>query len=229
MKLYLHSSIFFFAVVISSTLAYAQNINNILTIDVGGKAAIKQNDVATARDEAIQDALQKAIIEAAAEILSLQASDEKFQPVIELINDQADKYVNNYKITTEKKQAEVYLVNVNVSISLVDLRDDLSKIVTLQVPRLEKDSQKVFLNINGMKKYADFLRLKEFLRNHPKMVKNIYPCYFELQQAHLEVELLVPAQALADELTKTGRYDLDTRQIDKNKIAIVCLQKGGER
>jgi hypothetical protein len=48
-------------------------------------------------------------------------------------------------------------------------------------------------------------------------VKNIYSRSFEWQQAHPELEISGAAQALTDELAKTGQYILDTEKIKKIK------------
>ena len=84
------------------------------------------------------------------------------------------------------------------------------------------------IDVKGLKKYSDFLRLKEFLQSRTKIVKSIYPCLFEWQQAHFEIEIIGDAQYLVDELTQTGRYALDSRKTGKNQIEITCLQKKEE-
>jgi lipoate-protein ligase A len=77
-----------------------------------------------------------------------------------------------------------------------------------------------------LKKYSDYLRLKEFLQSLTKTAKSIYPCRFEWQQAHFEVKISGNAQSLADELVKKGGYLLlDIKQDDKNTMEINCMQK----
>ena len=219
---------FFVLTLFLSVCVYAQDDSAILSLDVEGSADISQNDVARAREEAIQDAMEKAILEATAKLMSIPVNDDKFQPAKSIIIDEPDKYVNNYKIVAEMKKPASYEVNVHVVVDLVSLKNDLNKIGFLQVVQTEKTSPIVLLDVKGLKKYSDFLRLKEFLKSRTKIVKNIYPCRFEWQQAHFEIEIIGDAQSLADELTQTGRYAFESGKIGKNQIEMTCLQKKEE-
>lgn len=228
MKRFLFLS-FLFVVVLCFTSADARENENLLNLDVEGNAKINQNsDVAGARDEAILDALEKAIYQSASFLLSMSINDEKFQIVKNALNEETDKYVSNYKITAENKQLDTYSVNVNVSVVLSDMKNDLTKMGFLQLSNKDKTNLAVSLKVNGLKKYTDFSRLRELLQKHTKGVKNIYPCHFEWQQASFEIEIIGDAQSLADELTQTGRYALDFRKTGKNQIEITCLQKKEE-
>jgi hypothetical protein len=120
-----------------------------------------------------------------------------------------------------------YIVSVNASVILADLKNYLIQKVFFQSPLTEeKKYLTVFLDIRGLKKYADYLLLKEFLTSRTKIVNSIYPRRFAWQQAHFEVKILGSAQHLADELIKKGGYLLlDINQVDKNHTEINCMQK----
>jgi hypothetical protein len=66
------------------------------------------------------------------------------------------------------------------------------------------------------------------LKNKAGVVKSINQRSFTWQQIHLELEISETAQAFADELARTGRYILDTKEINKNQIQITFLPKEGE-
>jgi hypothetical protein len=219
---------FFVLTLFSSVCVYALGDSDILSLDVEGSADISQNDVARAREEAIHDALENAILEATAKLMSIPVDDERFQPVKSVIIDEPDKYVNNYKIVAEVKNTSSYEVNVHVVVNMSNLKNDLNKMGFLQIAQMEKTSPIVLLNVKGLRKYSDFLRLKEFLRSRTKIVKNIYPCRFEWQQAHFELEIIGDTQSLAGELIQTGRYALGFGKTGKNQIEITCLQKKEE-
>ena len=211
-----------------SVCVYAQDDSAILSLDVEGSADINQNDVARAREEAIQGAIENAILKVTAKLMSIPVDDDRFQPVKSIIMDEPNKYINNYKIVTEMKKPTSYEVNVHVFVNLVNLKNDLNKIGFLKAVQEEKTSPIFLLDVKGLKKYSDFLRLKEFLQSRTKIVKNIYPCLFEWQQAHFEIEIIGDAQSLVDELTQTGRYALDSWKTGKNQIEMTCLQKKEE-
>jgi hypothetical protein len=51
-----------------------------LSLDVEGSADISQNDAARAREEAIQDTIENAILKATAKLMSIPVGDNRFQP-----------------------------------------------------------------------------------------------------------------------------------------------------
>ena len=143
-----------------------------MSFDVEGSADISRNDAARAREEAIQNAIENAILKATAQLMSISVSDARFQPVKSIIIDEPDKYVNNYKIVTEVKKPDSYQVIVHVVVNLVNLKNDLNKMGFMQVVQAGKISPMVLINVKGLRKYTDFLFLRDFLRSRKKIVKN---------------------------------------------------------
>ncbi|MGD0279403.1 MAG: hypothetical protein ABSC11_08860 [Smithella sp.] len=219
-------SLSFFIFLFLSFFVYAQNDSGLLNIDAEGQAVIKQNDVARARQEAIREALGNAVQTAAAQLLSVGVKDERFRPVKSAVIEEPDKFISVYKISAERKETLRYIVNVNVTVVLADLRNDLDNKGFFQTLRTEgKNDLTVFLNVRGLKNYADYSRLKEFLQSRTS-VKSIYPCRFAWQQAQFEVTLFGNTQSLADELIKKGWCLLpDIKQVDKNHMEIKCMYK----
>jgi hypothetical protein len=228
MRKYLLLSILVLITFISISV-HAQNDEGILSLYVEGSAKIKQKDVAGAREEAIQDALEKAILEAVSKLLAIPTKDEKFKQAKNIIINEQDKYVQYYKITEEKRQSQNFIVNVNVVVALSSLKNDLHKMGFLQTSQSGKNNIRVSLSVIGLKKYPDFLHLKEFLQNSTKLVKNIYPCSFKWSEAHFEIEIFGDAQSFADEFVKNVACMLDIKQTDNNKIEMICLKKVEEK
>jgi hypothetical protein len=224
MRKYLLLSILVLIIFIS-ILVYAQNDEGVLSLYVEGSAKIKQNDVTGAREEAIQDALEKAILKAVSKLLAVPIKNEKFQQAKSIIINEQDKYVQYYKITEEKRQSQNFIVNVNVMIALSSLKNDLHKMGFFQTSPAGKNNVRVSLSVIGLKKYSDFLHLKEFLQNRPKLVKNFYPGSFKWSEAHFEIEIFGDAQSFADELVKNIACMLDIKQTDNNRIEMICLKK----
>jgi hypothetical protein len=216
---------FFVLTLFLSVCVYAQDNSTILSLDVKGSAEISRNDAAHAREEAIQNAIETAILRATAKLMAIPLDDDRFKPVKSVIIDETNKYVNNYKIVAEMRKPTSYEVSVHVVVNLVNLKNDLNKMGFLQVVQAGNTSSIVMLEVKGLEKYSDFVHLKEFLQSRTKIVKNIYPCRAEWQQAHFEIEIIGDAQYLAGELTKTGRYALNSGKTGNNKIEMSCLQK----
>jgi hypothetical protein len=226
MQRYSFVSILFLLLFVASVSAQEHSVS--VNFAAEGSAVINSNDIAGAREEAIRDALLEAVSHAAAQILLLAVNDKRLETLKDALNDQLDKYINNYKITAEKHQSDTYFVNTSVNVALALLNNDLQKMGIVRTATGDKNNVIVSLSINGLKKYSDFSNLREFLKNRTRIVKNIHPRSFEWQQAYLELEISGSAQALAEELARTGKYILDTKQIDKNQIAITFMQRGEE-
>ena len=216
-----------FFIILAAFPLQAKEKENILNLDVEGNAKITQNDVAGARDEAIQDALDKAISQSASFLLSIPVDDEKFQTIKNALKEDTQKYVSDYKITGESRQPDSYSVNVSVSVVLADLKSDLAKMGFLKEPDKEKASLVVFLKVSGIRRYAEFSYLRQFLQQRAQIVKGIHTFSFEWQQAGLELEITGSAKALADELGSTGKYMLDTGMIDRNQLEVTYLYDRG--
>lgn len=177
-----------------------------LNLQVEGTAPVMKNDEARAREEAIKNALEKAILQAAVRILPEKFADEKLQAAKSVMINQADRYVKNYRMISEQRQHDDYNVNVNVVVALKPVSDDLMQMGILQ-DRNEKENVSVALSVKGARKYSEFVRLKNFLQNRPKIVRSIYPCRLEWQQVHFDL-VVGSVRNLVAELEKTGSYTI---------------------
>ncbi len=223
MKKYLFLSIVIF-ITFYPIYIQPQNDKDLLSLNVQGTAPIKQNDVAAARQNAIQDALEKAILEAASKLLSISSKDENFQLIKSVLLSEPDKYVHYYKITEENRQPQTFSINANVVVAFLILKNDLNKIGFINAPQTGKNNVKIVLSVNGLKKYSEYIRIKEFLQSRTKLVKNIYPTHFEWQHARFEIETYGDTQSLANELEQNGGCVLEIKQAEQDKIEMICRQ-----
>ncbi|MDP2855452.1 MAG: flagellar assembly protein T N-terminal domain-containing protein [Smithellaceae bacterium] len=199
--------------------AYAVQATTDLTLQVEGRAPVVKNDEARAREEAIKNALEKAITQAAAKILSDKFEDEKFQAVKNIMIDKADRYIKNYRIISENRQHDEYTANVHVAVALALVRDDLLQMGVIQGQK-GKEGVSVSLSLKGMKKYSDFADLRTFLQSRPKIVQSVYPCRLEWQQAHFVLALTGEVQNLVTEFEKSGKYSLEVLKRNQNVVEI---------
>jgi hypothetical protein len=199
--------------------AYAGQATADLNLQVEGRASVVKNDVALAREEAVKNALEKAIMQAVAKILLDKVEDEKFQAVKSVMIDKADRYIKNYRIISQNRQHDQYTADVYVVVALEPVMDDLLQAGVLQAQG-EKEGVSVSLSLRGMKKYSDFARLKTFLQNLPKIVKSAYPCCLEWQRADFNLIIVGSVQSLVAELEKSERYSLESLKKNKNVVEI---------
>lgn len=208
-----------FLICVSGYAAYAEQLSRDLVLQVEGHAPVVKNDEARARDEAVKNALEKAILQASAKILLDKYEDEKFQAMKSIMIGKVDRYIKNYRIVSEIRQHDEYTTNVHAVVALLPVQEDLMQMGILQDHR-EKELISVSLFLTGMKKYSDFDRIRTFLQSRSRTVKNIYPCRLEWQRVSFNLRLDGDVQYLIAEFEKTGKYTIDSVNKNQNEVEI---------
>lgn len=193
-------------------------------LQIEGRAVISKNDMAGARQAAVKNAQEKAILEVAAKLLSNRAADEKFQALKSVLIGKTERYVKNYRIMSETSHQNEYVASVNVVVVQAAVRDDLIRMGILHDQERLND-EKVHLSLKGVKKYADFSQLKIFLQSRAKIVKSMYPCSLESRNVQCELVITGGVPNLAAELKRTGRYDVETPARTNNTDVINLRMK----
>ena len=118
-------SVFFSFGTISECLADAD------TVTVDGMAGIQDNP-SISRDNAIKDALRKAVEQAVGMMVSAESIVENAALVRDNIYSKTQGYIKQYKIVKEAPAQNVYLVTVLAVIGISDLKNDLDALGLLQ-------------------------------------------------------------------------------------------------
>lgn len=108
---------------------------------VTGVGSILQNDIAHARDDAIEDALRRAVEDVMDLLLSSETLVENFQLVEDRIFTKTQGYIQRYEVVREgKRDGQLYEVQVKALVKLSELQNDLEAITTLlrrkKMPRI---------------------------------------------------------------------------------------------
>ncbi len=106
-----------------------------------GLGSIMGNDIAHARDDAIEDALRKGIEDALGLIVKAETLVENFQLIEDNIYSKTQGYIQKYNIVSEGKRGEqLYEVTVKAVVKMAELKDDYEGIKTLMrrknIPRI---------------------------------------------------------------------------------------------
>ena len=94
-------------------------------VTASGMAFMQAQDPAIARDEAIADALRKAVEQAIGTMISSETVVENFQLLSDKIFSQTQGYVRNYRVIKEWKEDNLYNVTVSAEVTMGDLKNDL--------------------------------------------------------------------------------------------------------
>lgn len=101
------------------------------TVESTGQAAIIDGDKAAARDKAIDDALRKAVESAVGTMVSAETITENYQLISDRIYSQAEGYVQKYRISEEREEDGVYIVEVRATVATGAVSKDLEGLKTL--------------------------------------------------------------------------------------------------
>lgn len=102
------------------------------TVTVDGVAGIQGGDKAIARDNAIQDALRKAVEQAVGTMVASETLVENFVAVRDNILSKSQGYVQDYKVIKEGADKDLYTVTIAASVSIGSLKSDLGALGLLQ-------------------------------------------------------------------------------------------------
>ncbi len=105
------------------------------SVSVQGMAAIVNDDVAMARDKAINDAKRKAVEQVAGTRVSSQSISENFQLVSDRIYARASGYVKTYAIDKEYKDEGVYYVKMTATVDADAVAENLDQLFKVK-PRV---------------------------------------------------------------------------------------------
>lgn len=105
-----------------STLAWAQT----QTVTAEGVAGILQGDQAIARDNAIQDALRKAVEQAVGTMIASETMVENFQVIRDNVLSKSQGYIQKYDIVKQGAQKDIYSVTITAVVAMGNLKNDLN-------------------------------------------------------------------------------------------------------
>ena len=96
------------------------------TITAEGIAGIRNHNKALARDQAIQDALRKAVEQAVGTMISSETMVENYQVLSDKIYAKTSGYIQKYNILSEKTETGLYWVTIQATVASDPLKNDLS-------------------------------------------------------------------------------------------------------
>ncbi len=102
------------------------------TVTAEGVAGIQGGDKAIARDNAVQDALRKAVEQAVGTMVASETLVENFVTVKDNILSKSQGYVQNYKVVKEGADKDLYNVTIAATVSVGSLKNDLAALGLLQ-------------------------------------------------------------------------------------------------
>ena len=185
---------------------FSQDNDNIWTVETEGKGIITNDDVASARSNAISDALRKAVEQAVAALTPGQMLDKNSRAIRDQIYARSEQYIRDYRINRERQAQEVYAVDVRSAVFMDSIRDNLQTLGLLTVEKNGVQATEIVFTVRGLTSCADYARAKELLKTRVKGVRNVYQRELTWGTARLSLDIQGTVQSFMDELIKAGHF-----------------------
>jgi hypothetical protein len=192
------------------------------TVEVEGLAAVVNNDIAHARDKALDDAKRKAVEQVAGTQVSSQSISENFQLVEDKIYARASGFVKNYTISSELKDGDTYRVKIKATVDAGAIAENLDLlfkakprvIVMIAEQNVGGKSPSYWWGNSGFSSEMDVFQTSLIAQWQPKGFKFIDP---GMLRGKLKVgkAMTTPELSTSDALTLSKGADADVAIIGK--------------
>jgi hypothetical protein len=145
------------------------------TVEVEGSAQVIGLDLARARNEAIRDALQKAVAEAANRFLDPQDAERESRLLREQIYSQAEGFVQDYRLLFETSVLEVYTVAVRVTVFADGIGSELQRLGLIRPNRRTLVPTGISLTVQGIRSVGEYARAYGILKDRIPGIRAAVP------------------------------------------------------
>ncbi|MDP1990937.1 MAG: flagellar assembly protein T N-terminal domain-containing protein [Syntrophales bacterium] len=177
-------------------------------LETEGIAVVIGSDLARARDGAIRDALQKAVMGATGQWLTPQDAERKYEILRERIYDRAEEYTQDFRILFEISDQDIYSVTVRATVFSDRIRKDLQELALINPPVQNPSVTRIFLTIRGIRTYSAYVRLRGMLKESISGIRGAVPREASWGSARFDIAVEGTAAALAERLRETLAADI---------------------
>lgn len=192
--------VLFVIVIGAACIAPAEEVLPTQAVETEGSARIAGGDLARARNEAVRDALQKAVEQVAGRWLAPQEAAKGSPLLQEQITDRAEGFIQEYRIVSEVTAGDLYTVAIRATVLADSIRNDLKGLGLIGQTQLKQSATRISLTIRGIRTYADYLRCGEVLKEKIPEVREIIPREASWGLARFDIAADGTAQTVAERL-----------------------------
>lgn len=142
--------------------AEAQKAEDTRSLIVVGSAAIQGSQVTAARDAAIASSLMNAVALSAMEILSPEVFAENFKRLNELLLNQPDAYIQDFRVLSEAVASKQHRVVVQANVAARRISGHLAQ-AGLSGARTAATASPLALTVEGSGNLANFVKFRKVL------------------------------------------------------------------
>lgn len=183
------------AVLLSIRLVHAGEETR--TIAAVGTAIIYKADIETAKQQAIANGLVTAVDKAVSDLLNNELLSSNFRIINQIIYNNPDKYISDYKVLTQDITDKDYRVLVQAKVLIKKLENRLAKSGVMQVRRVKLKS--IEMIVQGTRNLSHFINFRKGLKEIPG-VKEMRVSDMQPDEAKLVVDFRGSTKELTEAL-----------------------------
>jgi hypothetical protein len=177
-------------------------------LETEGISLVIGSDLARAREGAIRDALQKAVVGVTRQWLTSQDVERKYEILRERIYDRAEEYTQDFRILFEISDQDIYSVTVRTTIFSDRIRKDLQELALINPPVQNPSVTRIFLTIRGIRTYSAYVRVRGMLKERIPGIREAVPREASWGLARFDIAAEGTVAAVAEQLKEKLAADI---------------------
>ncbi len=184
-------------------------------VDAEGSAQVIGLDLARARNEAVRDALLKAVVQVANRFLDPQDAERRSPLLKEQIYSQAEGFIQDYRLLFETSVMDVYTVAIRVTVFAEGIKNELQRLGLIRSNQYHLVSAGISLTISGIRSYGDYARCHGILKDRITGIRAAIPREASWGQARFDVAVEGRIPTMAERLREKLSGEIQ-RQDDRS-------------
>jgi len=203
------------------------------SVESEGSAAIQNNNLAQAREQAITLALRGALEKVLSSAVSPQVLAARKSIISEKVYPVTERYILGYRILREAEQDGAYAVRIAATVDSGSLKGDLRSLGFLGGQGEAKTGPGLSISLIVLGTFAshhDFVAFREMLAGMPP-IRSVAPRYLSQDRFEIGLESVENSQVVARELSKKRFKGVPLRvlRVEAASIEIAIQTQGVSR
>jgi hypothetical protein len=203
------------------------------SVESEGSAAIQNNNLAQAREQAISLALRGALEKVLSSAVSPQVLVARKSVISEKVYPVTERYILGYRILREAEQDGAYAVRIEATVDSGSLKGDLRSLGLLGAQGEAKTGPGFSISLIVLGRFAshhDFVAFREMLAGMPP-IRSVVPRYLSQDRFEMGLESVENSQVIARELSKKRFKGVPLRvlRVEAASIEIAIQTQGVSR
>ena len=202
-------------------------------VESEGSAAIQNNNLAQAREQAISLALRGALEKVLSSAVSPQVLAARKSIISEKVYPVTERYILGYRILREAEQDGTYAVRIAATVDSGSLKGDLRSLGLLGgqgEPKTGPGLSISLIVLGAFGSHHDFVAFREMLAGMPP-IRSVVPRYLSQDRFEMGLESVENSQVVARELSKKRFKGVPLRvlRVEGTTIEIAIQTQGVSR